>query len=378
MPKDDENVAALIREEHANQGHAGTNHVWSTLSQSYWILNGRQTVKNVIQGCIPCQKNFKQPGHQKMADLPADRLDGCAPFEATAIDAFGPFIVKNGGRGGNKRWVLLFTCLSCRAVHFELLRDLSASTFINALVRFHGRRPGLRILYSDKATNFCGGERELKNAVSSWNQSTAGDLLLKGVEWKHSPPLSPHSGGIWERVIKEAKRHLTAILGSQTVDVDVFATALVEVERILNCRPLTYSSSDIRDLSVITPANLLYPGVLMQTSTNVLPPRPLGGEPMRYQWQKARSIIDEFWARWSSEYLKTLQRRPKWQKNQSNLYIGQIVLMIEPNTPRDQWKLARVESVHPEANNVRTANVRTISGKIYERHVTKLVALELE
>ena len=99
---------------------------------------------------------------------------------------------------------------------------------------------------------------------------------------------------------------------------------------------------------------------------------------MRYQWQKARALIDEFWARWSSEYLKTLQQRSKWQKSQSNLYIGQIVLMIEPNTPRDQWKLARVESVHPEASHVRTANVRTVAGKIYERHVTKLVALELE
>ena len=98
LPKDEKNVEALIREEHKNQGHAGTNHIWSTLSQSYWIINGRQSVKRVIQGCVPCQKNFKQPGHQKMADLPADRVDGCAPFEATAMDAFGPFSVKNGGR----------------------------------------------------------------------------------------------------------------------------------------------------------------------------------------------------------------------------------------------------------------------------------------
>ena len=231
-------------------------------------------------------------------------------------------------------------------------------------------------MYSDKATNFCGGERELKNAVSSWNQSTAGELLLKGIEWKHSPPHSPHSGGVWERIIKEAKRHLTAILGK--LDIDVFATALVEVERILNGRPLTYSSSDIKDLSVITPANLLYPGVIMQSSTNILPPRPISGEPLRYQWQKARALVDEFWARWSVEYLKTLQQRHKWQKIQSNLYVGQIVIMVEPNTPRDQRKIARVESVHPDENNVRTACVRSVAGKVYERHVTKLVAPELE
>ena len=68
----------------------------------------------------------------------------------------------------------------------------------------------------------------------------------------------------------------------------------------------------------------------------------------------------------------------KWQKIQSNLYVGQIVIMVEPNTPRDQWKVARVESVHPDENNVRTACVRSVAGKVYERHVTKLVALELE
>ena len=154
LPKGEQNVAALIREEHTKQGHAGTNYIWSSLSKTYWITHGRQMVKSVINGCVQCQKNFKQPGHQMMADLPTDRVDGYAPFEATAIDAFGPVAVKNGGRGFHKRWVLLFTCLSCRGVHFELLRDLSSSTFINALVRFHGRRPGLRVLYSDQATNF--------------------------------------------------------------------------------------------------------------------------------------------------------------------------------------------------------------------------------
>ena len=122
----------------------------------------------------------------------------------------------------------------------------------------------------------------------------------------------------------------------------------------------------------------MYPGVLTHTSHNIIPPKPMGGDAIRYQWQKSRALTDEFWARWSAEYLKTLQCHSKWQKHQTNLYIGQIVLMVEPNIPRDQWRLARVESVHPEITNVRKAQVRSVSGKVFERHVTKLVALELE
>ena len=153
LPKDNEHITALIREEHERQGHAGTNHTFAHLTQTYWIINGREAVKKVIQKCVKCQRISKAPTPQKMGDLPAERADICSPFEATGADVFGPFSVKHGGRGYTKRWVLLFTCLACRGVHFETLRVMSAPALINALVRFHSRRPGLRILYTDCGTN---------------------------------------------------------------------------------------------------------------------------------------------------------------------------------------------------------------------------------
>ena len=378
LPHNEHNVRAMALHEHQRQGHAGTNHVWSSISREFWILHGRQTVKQVIAACVECQKKFKRPGHQQMADLPRERIEGFAAFEATSMDVFGPVMVKNGGRAYHKRWILLFNCMTCRAVHFEMLRDLSSSTFINALVRFHGRRPGLRILYSDQATNFCGGERELKKAVEEWNQTCQEDLALRGIDWKHSPPHSPHCGGCWERLIQGAKRLISVIMERGKEDVDVYATMLVEVERIMNNRPITYCSSDPRDLSALTPADFLYPGIITRSSTNVLPPAPPGGETLRYQWQRARSLVDEFWRRWSVEYLKTLQKRQKWQKRQENLYVGQLVLMIDDQAPRDQWRLARVDEIKTDGSCVRTVVVKTAAGKSYTRHVTKLVALELE
>ena len=202
--------------------------------------------------------------------------------------------------------------------------------------------------------------------------------MSRGIEWKHSPPRSPHWGGLWERVMKEAKKHIAAVWGKEVTDVDTLWTALVEIERILNNRPLTYGSTDIQDLSVLTPASFLYPGVLAGSSTNILPPATPAGESLRLQWQKARSLVDQFWDRWHLEYLRTLQQRNKWQKLRADLYVGQLVLMVDDGLPRDRWRIARVERVEPSASGVRRVHVRTAGGKCFERHTRMLVALELE
>ena len=203
-------------------------------------------------------------------------------------------------------------------------------------------------------------------------------LIKAGIEWKFSPPTSPHWGGIWERIIREIKKHLKLTLSQTTVDLDIFATVLVEIERIMNSRPLTYASSDIRDLTVLTPACFLYPGVVFHSSANILPPTPPGGDHLRYSWRKARCLIDTYWERWSREYLHTLQKRSKWQSSRPNLYVGQIVILTDEQSPRDQWRLARVDAIKGDPRNVRTVVVQTASGKKFERHCTKLVPLELD
>ena len=196
LPNRDVHVDSLIRWVHQVEGHAGVNHLLSNLRRRWSLQGGRCTIRRVIQRCVRCQKLFKEPQKQKMASLPADRVDVRVPFEATGVDVFGPFRVKMGGRAAHKRWVMLFTCLGCRAVHFEMLKDLSTPTAINALVRFHSRRPGLRILYSDNGTNFRGADNEVKRAVETWNGSALVETLqVKGVEWKFGPPNTPHWGG---------------------------------------------------------------------------------------------------------------------------------------------------------------------------------------
>lgn len=93
-----------------------------------------------------------------MADLPP-----CPAFFSTGMDCFGPSLVKIGCRN-EKRWGILFKCLTTRAVHIEILTSLDTDSFLMALRRFISRRGKPAELFSDQGTNFKGGERELYDA----------------------------------------------------------------------------------------------------------------------------------------------------------------------------------------------------------------------
>ena len=179
--------------------------------------------------------------------------------------------------------------------------------------------------------------------------------------------------------MQSAKKHLSSLLSSEALDVDTFATVLVEVEGILNRRPLTYQSTDSRDPDVLTPSDFLYPGVVSHSSVKVLPPSPPGdGEVLRYSWRNARHLIDKFWKWWSREYVTLLQSRAKWRGTVPDLRVGQVVLLVDENVVRDQWRLGVIESVGGGENHVRTAEVRLANGKKFVRHCTKLVGLEMD
>jgi hypothetical protein len=235
LPGHDETVESLIRKEHVQQLHAGVNHTLSSLRKKFFVMGGRTTIGRVIAKCFTCQKCFKRPREQKMGPLPVGRVDVYAPFEETGMDVFGPFHVIHGGRATTKRWVLLFTCMACRAVHFEALKDMSTSTCINALARFQARRPGLRVIWCDNGTNFVGAQNELDKAVDAWNSTEMVDQLrLEGIERKFGPPNASHWGGVYERLVQSAKKHLKVLLPEEALDSDVFVTVLGGVESVMN------------------------------------------------------------------------------------------------------------------------------------------------
>ena len=256
---------------------------------------------------------------------------------------------------------------------------MTTPTLINALIKFHNLFPGLEVVYSDNGTNFKGAEKDIKAAVKAWNNEQIQDsLMLKGIEWKWGPPHCPHFGGVWERLVRSAKRHLKFILEKDDLNVDTLETALIQVSAILNSRPLTHASSDVNDMQVLCPANFLYPYTITHSSTTILPPIPTTGDFLRSAWRDVRRLADEFKQRWHKEYLQTLLPRTKWKKSTPRLYIGQIVLLVDEQ-PRDEWRIARVERyISSDETHGRRYMVKTADGKQFERHHQHLVPLELE
>jgi len=309
-----------------------------------------------------------------MADLPITRITpGEPPFTNTGVDYFGPFTVKLK-RSLVKRYGVIFTCFAVRAVHLEVASSLEADTFILALRRFIARRGQVKRIYSDNGTNLSGGERELREAIQQWNNEQIHEFLLqREIEWHFSPPTASHFGGTWERCIRTIRKVLNAVSKEQQLDDESFLTLVVEVESIINGRPLTKPSQDPNDEEPLTPNHLL----LLDRQPS-LPPGIFDANDLyaRKRWKQVQYLADLFWKRWTKEYLHLLQQRTKWMLPKRNVNVDDVVLIVDETLPRNMWPLGRVLQVAPDGQGlVRRATIKTSKG-IFERPIHKLCLME--
>ena len=254
---------------------------------------------------------------------------------------------------------------------------MSASSFLDALARFRARRPGVRRLFSDNGTNFVAADKELRAEVEAWNASTRDELQLQGVEWAFNPPVAPHRGGVWERLIRSAKRHLSFVLQEENLSIETLATAIAQAEHVMNSRPITRVSAVVGEEGALTPMNFLCPGVFAHSRDDVLPPTPPEAVCLRYTWRQSRALADSFWRRWTRDYVSALQARPKWRDVEPNLVVGDVVLLVDEQRRRNDWRVGVVTSTDG-AEIVRTVSVRLADGKNFDRDRTKVVRLELD
>ena len=195
-------VELFLRNEHKDNQHEGTEHVRNIVQQKMWILGIRNALRSIKKKCVTCRKGRAQTIAPVMADLPEERLDTSTAFTNVGVDNFGPFIVKLGRRN-EKRWCCLFTCLTMRAVHIEVVPKLDTDSCLNAIMRFIARRGKPNTIISDNGTNFVGAEREFAEYVAAWNkEGIEKHLIQRGIRWKFNPPAAPHFGGVWERLVR--------------------------------------------------------------------------------------------------------------------------------------------------------------------------------
>ena len=375
LPAGSRYATLLIQDVHEQSGHQGLYHVLSILRRNFWIIHGNKAVRKVLNRCFHCRKRFRQPENQKMAELPRDRVQALEPpFTRTGVDCFGPFFVKRG-RGQEKRYGIIFTCLAIRAVHLEVANALSTDSFICALKRFISRRGNVKLIRSDNGTNFIGANNELRNEWRRLHSSDTvhSELGKRGIEWVFNAPGASHHGGVWERMIRSTRRILDSLLTSQPLTDETLSTFLCEAENIVNARPLTPVSMDPIDAEPLTPNHLLLlsPGGFLQTG--------IWQETDRVslkRWKQARHIAETFWKRWRTEYLPLLQSRPRtWTREKGNLKVGDIVLLVDAAVPRGQWPLGKVETVKLGSDGlVRSATI-LCRGTHLTRPINKLVKL---
>ena len=309
-----------------------------------------------------------------MGDLPAARVNVARPFEHCGLDYCGPMYVKRF-RKTEKRYILLITCLASRAVHLELAGALDTDCFLMALRRFIARRGSPASITSDNGSNLVSGERELREALNELDQVRISDeLSSRRIQWTFIPPAASHMGGVWERLVSSVKRALRTVLGRQCVSEDVLHTVLTEVEYMLNSRPLTYSSGDVRDPEPLTPNHFLLGMPQAAVSPGVFGDKEVMS---RSKWRQSQALAELMWKRWQKEYLPLLLPRKKWNTEVDNLAEGDVVLMAEDDSPRGFWPLARVTEVIPgEDGRVRSVRVQTASKSVYHRPVSKICLIE--
>ena len=216
LPRDGHVTRLIIKHFHEKTEHQGRGFTLNEISSSgYWIVGCSAAVTNYIMNCVTCQRLRATTQVQRMADLPVDRIEPAPPFAYCGVDYFGPWLIKQG-RKEVKRYGVLFTCMTSRAIHLEVAHTLETDSFLNALRRFSCRRGPVRQPRRDRGTNFIGARRELREALSEIDKNKVKNEMLKmncdWIEMKFNVPSASHMGGVWERQIKTVRGVLSALL----------------------------------------------------------------------------------------------------------------------------------------------------------------------
>ncbi|CAG9136375.1 unnamed protein product [Plutella xylostella] len=345
--------------------HAGPQILLANIRLSYWPLNGKNLSKKIVRQCVRCVRFKSQPIQIKMGNLPTDRTHLEFPFLNVGVDYAGPVLIADRkGRGCrlHKSYICVFVCFAVRAVHLELVSDLTKEGFLAAFSRFTARRGKSRRVYCDNGTNFVGAFNELTRLLESSSKDIEADIANHGIEFKFIPAYSPHFGGLWESAVKSTKHLLRRVLNLTHLTYEELSTCLIQIEAILNSRPLTPLSSDPSDLSYLSPAHFL----IGRPLTSVPGPQVADVNLQQLErHERIEKLRHHFWQRYANEYISLLQQRTKWQTDGQDLKTGTMVLVKDVNQPPLLWLLGRVTDVKPGPDGrSRVAEILTKKGTI--------------
>lgn len=383
LPKHNEVTNLIIHETHRLALHAGPRLTEAILRRQYWVIDSQSTIKTELKKCFVCAKYAPRAMSQLMADLPEYRVN--EPFKIflnTAIDFAGPFFTKVStlrNSKSEKSYICVFVCMASRAIHLELVGNLTADSCIAALRRFIGRRGKVARFFSDNGTNFVKANKilqELSEAEKEQYQDAVDDELLSNeIEWNFSPPGSPHHNGLAEAAVKSMKTHLKKALGEKVLTLEEIHTLVCQIEGVVNSRPMCSINDDPNDTQTITPAHFL-----QLVPMQLAPDEDVSDVKANYlsRWQLVQKIFQQFWKQWKSEYLNQLQVRHKWCTAKEEIDVNDLVMLKEDGLPATKWSLGRIIKKHPGKDGAtRVVTVKT-GGTEVTRTITKVAPLPMK
>lgn len=379
LPHNSRLTELVIDYAHKQTLHGGVRLTLAQTRHRFWIIGGNRAVKGYLKNCIRCHRFKTSKNIQIMGNLPKARVTPSRPFTHTGVDYTGHVEVKlNKGRGvkTSKGYIAIFICMATKAVHIELVSDLSTNAFLGALKRMCARRGTPKHMYSDNGTNFKGAAKVLHDEFIEYGTVTSSEFFKEisemQIEWHFLCPYWPSAAGVWEASVKSMKYHLVRVLGEQKLDYEQFTTLLTQIEACMNSRPLCPLTEDVSDLDCLTPGHFLTGSPMMS-----LPQEPCHENKidLRNKWKLTECMQQQFWRRWSTEYLHQLQTKSKWLHPKENISVGDLVLVKEDNLPPGKWAMARVLDLHPGNDGyVRVVSLKTQTN-ILKRPITKLAPL---
>lgn len=365
LPKNHIAVSCLIRKEHLETHHSGSQVLRNSLRERFWIINSRFAVRAVINSCGRCKRFGARKFTAPEAPLPENRVRDTAVFEVVGIDLGGPLCLLDE----EKSWFVIFTCAVYRAMHLELIKSLSTDGFIQALRRFIARRGRPEVVYTDNGTNFVGTENLMKRL--DWEEISK-HTSARRIKWIFNPPSAPWWGGWWERLVAMVKQLLRRNLGRRILDYEEMNTILCDCEQVINSRPLTYLTEDPDELIALTPMMFLND----IRSHEVIDLDMMELTTFNEKYKLRQEIRQELRNRFRNEYLSQLLHQNIRRSGENNVKVGDIVIIEVENKKRIDWPIAEVIELFPSIDGIiRSVKVRT-NKRETTRPIQRLYRLE--
>ena len=352
-----ERIGELLAEDAHAANHEGVAGTLLRMRKKAWVVQGSRVARKIIDACLHCRKRRAQLCSQVMSDLPVERTTPAAPFQYTTLDLFGPYTVRDmiKRRSKMKVWGVVYSCMASRAIHADLVEDLSTEGFLKTYLRFTALRGHPRKLWSDPGTNFVGAKPALEALYKFLAALDKDDIqrtaAVNGTDWEWviSPADSPHRNGAAEAAVRVLKRAMSSIGAEENLSVLEFQTLLYLAANLTNERPIgAKAQAQEESVEIITPNSLLLGRAKPEGDT-------LDFDFPSYPFSRLRAVqieVDKFWKRWSQLAGPHLFIREKWHVPGRNVAVGDLVWVADQNALRGRFRLGRVAEAVPDNQGI--------------------------